>query len=323
MSIQRSARAGLFVLLVVSIVLVGTLFVIRTAAQAGIGNPIKKAKEKVSKTVTPDEKAPPEEPIVFDDVTLELTEARVSKITAAYAEAETFTAGRQPLVEKRTKAADERNKIDEKHGESIRDTQRKRGDVESCYHDGYNEAAQRKGEEYSRRALSDPALLQKYQKAAAENNAAAAAGDSAAIARLNAAMFEEISPTKEDSAAVRKKCGPLPPESAQEKRMNELDKEMASTDEKIRDMDDKAAKALSKKGGMTEEQWGTAMERIKAFLGATANEKASQSSGSKSEGGGSGDSGSGTVKPVRGFTDEESAALHKHLQELRKALGYN
>ena len=304
-------------------------------AGAGIGNPLKKAKEKVEKTVSPEQPAAtkPAEPLVFDDLMLELTEARVAKITAAYKDAGAITAGRPALVERRAKASDEHAKIDEKHGEKVRETQRIRGDIESCYHDGYQAAQERKIQEYSQRALTDPVLRDKFAKAAAENNEAAARGDSAAIARINAVLYAEILPSKEDSVKAREACGPLPPRSASEKRMDELYAEMNSLDKQIRAMDDAAAKALSKKGGLTEQQWGMATERITMFLQQSMNDKGpsgdskGSDSGSGSEGGSGSGSGSGSGAQAAstryaGFTDEELDALFKHRQELRGYLGY-
>ena len=300
---------------------------IPAAADAGIGDMMKKAKDKVTGK-KPVEAAPVDEKVVFDDVVLELTGERLDHLLAAFDKARAINAPRPGLVEKLNKAGDERQAIDEKHGEKVRDLQRKRGDVEVCYHDGYSEAESRRLMEYKDKALTDPVILQKYQKAAAENNAAAAAGDSAALARINAVFKEVASPTREDSANVRKKCGPIPARLPEEIRMEQLDKEMASINQQIYEIDRQVAKAQSEQGGLTEQQWGMAIERIQMYLSATSDRsaKSSDSSG-KSSKGSSGGSGSGSgagsgVPAVRGFTTVEVEALEARLERLRAALGW-
>ncbi|MGE5177038.1 MAG: hypothetical protein ACM3JJ_11775, partial [Hyphomicrobiales bacterium] len=231
-------------------------------AEAGIGNPIKKAKEKLGKAAekatgqSSDQDDAANAEVVFDDATVELTEARITKILAGFDAVRKEGAGRPALVEKRNKLADERGKLEEKEGEKVRELQRKRGDIEVCYNDGYHEARDRKEQEYAQRALTDPALREKFTKIAQENNAAAARGDSAAIARANAAMFAEILPSAEDSAAVRKACGPLPPPSPAEVKLDALGKQVDDVDGQIRDIDDRIAKAQADNGGLTPEQWG-------------------------------------------------------------------
>ena len=124
-------------------------------AGAGLGDFVKKAKQKVTQAVAPEPaaEAAPE----FDDVTVELTAERLDRILVPYRAAEAAGSGRTELVEKLRALSDERDRIWEKDGEKIRDTQQKRGDVESCYHDGYVAAKERRTQEYASKATSDPA----------------------------------------------------------------------------------------------------------------------------------------------------------------------
>lgn len=273
---------------------------IASPADARIG-PLKKLKEKVQKKaetqVAPDassQNAAGDKP-VFDDVTLPLTDARIAGILDAFHKSQKITAGRPALVAQRNKASDDRGKLLDKEGDAIRELQNKRQQVETCYHDGYQAAQDKKGEEYKNRAMSDPALRDKFMKAAMEYNAAAARGDTAAAQKVNATLIGEVFLTKEDSAAVRKSCGSLPPKSAAEIKSEDLDKQIASIDEEIRQLDEKVQ---NESAGMNRQQWGMALERIQLYLEAKKAKKA-----------------------PRQFTDEEVQAIEKRLSELKEAIG--
>jgi len=277
-------------------------------ADARIGNPIKKAKQVVEKTVEPSSQtnAPSSGKIVFDDVTVELTEARVLGIVTACQKSAEAGAGRPALVAKRDQINDEKSKILDKEGDAIRELQNKRDDVQTCYGHEYQAAQERRAHEYTQKVMSgDPALLERNRKLAQEYNAAVQKGDSAAIAKAQGALNGEVLPSREDSLQIRQKCGSPPPKSVAEKRLEELDKQLASLDEQIRDIDKKVAAAQARTGDLTPQQWGMATERIQMYLrghgghGSTPNSKA----------------------PHDGYTDEESKAIEKHWTELRGCLG--
>lgn len=311
------------------------------SAEARIGNPIKKAKEKLQKAVEP--QAEPQaaaesgNDVVFDNVVVELTNARVENIIAAFEKAKEAGAGRSALVERLNQKNDERRKLMDKEGDAMSALRNKRDEINTCYHDGYRKATDQKMEEYKTRAMSDPQLMAKFAKIAQENNAAAARGDSAAIGRANNGILAEMLPSREDSAAIRKSCGALPPKSAAETRLEALDKEIASLDEQIRQIDQRVAKAQAKDVQLTDQQWGVALERTQMYLdGSKSNSNSSGSKKSKSgvganQGGGgqggtsastsNGDQASGTVqiKPRKGFSNAEVEVLEKHLEKLRAA----
>ena len=273
---------------------------IASPASARIG-PLKKLKEKVQKKaeaqVAPDassQNAAGDKP-VFDDVTLPLTDARIAGILDAFHKSQKITAGRPALVEKRNKASDDRGKLLDKEGDAIRELRNKRQEMETCYHDGYQKAQDKKAEEYKNRAMSDPALRDKFMKAAMQYNAAAAKGDSVAAQKLQGTLLGEMLPSKEDSAAVRQACGVMPPKSAAEIKSEDLDKQIASIDEEIRKLDEQVQ---NESAGMNRQQWGMALERIQLYLEAKKAKKA-----------------------PRQFTDEEIQAIEKRLSELKEAIG--
>ena len=320
------------------------LVAIAAPADAGIGNPLKKAKEAaekeaqkaVPKTET-QAPAAPEEQLVFDDVTLELTEARLAAIENAFQKAGEIGAPRPGLVEKRNKASDEMNKIQSESGEKITHLEQKRDEVEGCYQQGYEQARERRTQEYSQRVMSDPKLYEKFKNIAAENNAKAAQGDSAAIAKAQAGILEEFLPTHDDSVQIRQKCGTRPPESPEEKRLAELEKELKSLDAQIQQLDENVAKSQAKESGMNGQQWGMALERIQMYTGGPTSGSGSSGGGKKKKGDSSGDSGSGSgsgsssassgsgsssaSSSRKGFTEEEVKALERHRERLRKYLG--
>jgi len=302
-------------------------------ARAGLGDLMKKAKEKVTQASAPKTAATSPTAAaggkpVFDDTTIELTSDRLDHILGAFKSAAAAGAGRPALAAKLNQVTTERGKLLEKNEESIIETRRKRDEIEVCCHDGYGEARDKRAMEFKDKALTDPAIREKFSKAAAQYNAAAAQGDSTAIAKLNEILQGEILPTAQDSADVRRKCGPKPAVTAAEAKLVELDKQIATLDEQIRAIDEKVADAQAKQGGLNRRQWAMALERIQLFLshqsgdaGRGGGRKGKADTGSSSASSSSGSSGSGAVKAGHGFTQDEIDALEKRMSELRTYMG--
>lgn len=306
------------------------LFVVAAPAHARIGNPIKKAKEKLQKAVQPEAPDAAGDNVTFDNVTLELTNERVEGVIAVFMKAKEAGEGRSELVKQREAKAAEGAKLEEKEGEAMRKLRNKRMDVEQCLQEGYRQAADKKAQEFAQRTASgDPKLLEKYTKIAQQNNAAVRAGDSTATARAQGGILEEYLPSPEDSAAVRKSCGPIPPKSPAEVRAEQIEKDTAALDEKIRQIDERIAKAQAKDAKMTDQQWSVALERLQMYMPATKSNDggghARKKKGEGSEQGGGnggnssgGSSGNGAGK-VRGYTEDEIEVLEKHRDQLRAA----
>jgi hypothetical protein len=268
---DMSRRASLRVWNVLPVSAIAAL-VLAAPAHAGLGDMMKKAKDKALQTTG--KKVEAESPaadakckVEFDEVTLELTDARVQGILAAFKTAGDAGAGRPAMVDTLNQLQEERNALWDKSGEAIQKAQSKRMDVESCYHAGYQDASGRRAKEFSQRALSDPKLMEKFSKLAQENNAAAAKGDTAAMKRMNDAMLAEYVPTPEDSAQVRKQCGPVAPKSAAEARVEQLDGLIRGMEDRIAKLDEKVAKEQSRQRGMDGQQWFMALERIHMYMG--------------------------------------------------------
>ena len=274
-------------------------------ARAGIRDLIKKAKDKAAQATGNKDEATAPAPaakVEFNDVILELTEQRLERIVAAFKAASAASAGRAALAEKRNQVSLERHEVFQKNEEAIRATRGKRDDVEVCYHDGYQEAHDRRTEEYQQKALTDPAIREKFTRAAQEHNAAVARGDSAAIQKVQETVLSVIAPTHEDTLQVRQKCGPIPPRLAAEDKLDALDQQIASLAEQIRAVDEKVSEGQAKEGQLDRKQFAMASERIQMYLAWRQSKSYSKSA-------------------TRGFTPAEIEALEKHLEQLREALG--
>lgn len=286
-----------------AVLICATALAVAVPARAGIGDFAKKAKDKAAQAVGKKEQAAAgDNKVVFDDVILELTGERLDRVVAAFKASSAASAGRPELVKKVNQASDERHAVLEKNAEKIQSTRQKRDEVELCLHDGYLEVQNQRAEEYREKALTDPALRDRFMRAAQEHNAAAARGDSAAIQSLQATLLAEVLPTREDSARVQQKCGPVPPRLPAEDRLDALDKQIASLSEQIRGIDEKAAEAQAEAGGMNRQQFAMATERIQMYLDWRGSKSYSKSA-------------------TRGFTPGEIEALEKRLEQLRAALG--
>jgi len=321
----------------VSLAALVCLAVFAPSANARIGNPMKKAKEKLQKAagLGDQEQTPEGDDVVFDNVMVELTDERVVKIVATFQKYQAENAARQELTDKYNQKDQERNEFKGKNEEASQKLRDKRAEVEACYHEHYRNITERKARELAENPM-DPQRLARNAKLAQENNAAAAKGDSAAIARMQNALNSDFLPSKEDSVQVRTACGTPPPKSAAERRLEQLDQEAADQLEQIRAFDERIAKAQAKEGLLTSQQWSVAIERVHLYAGATSSqdsggggrkkkgEKSEKTEGGGEAGNGGGDKNKGDddakVIYVKGFSKAELKVLARHRAELREAL---
>jgi hypothetical protein len=277
------------------------------SALPGVGKLKKSAEEKAAKSAgvsqeNGQEKGIDNNTVVFDDVTLELTGPRLERIIATYDKANSMSAGRSALVDKLNKAQDERSKYMDKHGDEIQKAREQRDEAERCRHDGLRQMTDQKMADYSQKALSDPAIREKYTQIALQYNAAAASGDTAAIKSAQDAIARVILPTREDTMEVYKKCPAVPAPLPSEAQLAAMDQEIASLSEQVRKFDDKIAQAQAESGDMTREQFGMAAERIQMYRTWRQSKSYSKSA-------------------TRGFTSAEIDALEKYLEKLVAAMG--
>ena len=276
------------------------------SALPGVGKLKKSAEEKAAKAAgVPQENSQQgtidNKTVVFDDVVLELTGPRLEQIIATYDKAKAVSAGRPALAEKLNKAEAERSKHMEKHGEEMQQARQKRDDAASCRHEGLQQMMDQKMAEYSQKALTDPAIRDKFTKIAQQYNSAAASGDSVAIKSAQNAMMQVILPTHDDTMGVYQKCPDPPGPLAAETQLAAMDKDIAALYEQIRQIDNKVAEAQAERGQMTREQFAMAAERIQMYLGWRQSKSYSKSA-------------------TRGFTPAEVDELEKYIHKILAAM---
>jgi hypothetical protein len=305
-----------------ALVTCGAAILALPVAHAGIGDLMKKAKDKASQAVTgkPAPATAADGQVQFDEVTVELTAPRLDKIVQALQKTQAANTARAELVAKLDKLQAERQQVFDKNQKQIEGDRNKRDEAQGCYEHGYQQKASQKMEEFAKRRLSgDPTLVAKHAQAAAQYNEAAAKGDSTAQAKLQEILNSEVMPSKEDSAEVRKACGPLPPKSAAEKKVEDLDHQIADMQDQIRKSDANASGEQAESAGLTNAQWAMAMDRIQAYV--AARPVKSSGAGNAFGLGKSSKSPSAADNEAflsRSFSQAERDAMEKRLEELRK-----
>jgi len=271
-------------------VAVAALVVPVQGASAQLGGLVKKAKDKVveqqvekqvEKRVNPvasDPGAPPK----FDDVTLELTNDRISQIIRGLSAGRAVLDGangspsRATLIAQRDDAARQSADLSQKSSKAFdayyekRDaSQRCRNDAMDASRDKRQAANEARAKEFQPKAMSDPAFREKVMAITQKMAVAQQKGDTAEVRRLmielNGGAPENA---KADSLAADKACGSLPPQPAamaQSEKLNALANKLT---EEIRLLEEKSAATEVKESGMNERQYQMARERIEAYLSA-------------------------------------------------------
>jgi hypothetical protein len=146
----------------------------------------------------------------------------------------------------------------------------------------------------------DPERQKRARETEERAEAAAARGDTtrAKAIRDSSAynMFSDMGYSKEDSAAVDKKCGKPPAPSRQETERDELRKQLREIDGKLADIDADNSGILFKESGLPAGQLGNIKDRASAWVY------------------------SSYTKPPCGYSRNEQKALDERAERLRKVL---
>lgn len=270
-----SPRLGLAARVVtVALLSAATLALNGAPVRAGIGGAIKAAKDKAAKAAGRKQAESPVttgSTVQFDETTLELTGDLLDKLIQCRkaAEAEARPQDRQALVERRDAITKEIGALSAKNGDAIAANANQRGTWTNCMSVALDEIRKKKGEALAQQIMANPASGEKLARLSAEMQQAQMRGDTAAVARLQRETDAMFGPAHADSLAAEKECGPLPPLHPAAVRIEALQKELAQVDQKIRDLDEKLARLLPQKCGMTDEQIHMAWERIELYLART------------------------------------------------------
>lgn len=292
---HSSARAGTILLAIAA-----GLAMALPPAHAGLRDKIKSVKDKAIPGVQKPgaSAAQPGAPPAFDDRTLELTDARLGQVLKGLKAAAAATADRPALIARRDRLHREIDDLQNKHGEKIGDYVTARDLASQCLSEGIAEARRKGFDALVQRGMVDPNSLREIAELSVRANEAQMQGDSAAIRKTNAALEKFSAPTREDTLAARKECGPGPAPFAPALRLTAAQAEHGETFEQIRAMDFKSTAARTKDSGLTEDQMAIAIDRITLYLAAV--KRGSDPSG---------------------FTDVELQALATHKDALAAALG--
>lgn len=290
MSYAYSTRARAFSRRGIAAAVVASLAVPFHGAHAQLGGLVKKAKDRVveqqvanqvEKRVNP-AASNPGAPPKFDDVTLELTNDRVSQIIRGLSAGRAVLDGangspsRATLIAQRDQAANQSADLAQKNSKAIDAYTVKRDESQRCRNDAIHASREKRQhandqrmKELQAKAMSDPAFREKAIAMAQKMAVAQQKGDTAEVHRL---MIELNGGAPEsdnvDSLAADKACGSLPAQPAamvQSEKLNALANKLT---ESIRQLEQQAAETEVKESKLTERQYQMARERIEAYLSA-------------------------------------------------------
>jgi hypothetical protein len=259
-------------------------------ASAQLGGFVKKAKDRVveqqvekqvEKRVNPtasDPGAPPK----FDDVTLELTNDRISQIIRGLSAGRAVLDGangspsRTTLVTRRDEAARQSAELSQQNSKAFDAYYQKRDASMRCRNDAIHASREKRDQandqrmkELQAKAMSDPAFREKVMALTQKMAVAQQKGDTVELRRL---MVEMTGASPEsanaDSLAADKACGSLPPQPAAMVQADKLNKQAEKLSEDIRQLEETAAETEVKESKLTERQYQMARERIEAYLSA-------------------------------------------------------
>ncbi|MHB1329565.1 MAG: hypothetical protein ACYC2K_15315 [Gemmatimonadales bacterium] len=270
-----------------------------TGAQGQIGGMLKKAKKQMEQAVTG---APAESPIPFDDVILELTDARLAQVVSGLEAGRAIVSGGQDgpslasLSQDRERAIDERVRLHDANSAAIERYRQSSLRIRDCRDEAFGAIERAQQERYTERVVSDPALQQVMMSLAQELAAATQAGDTVAMRRVHRRLQEaaRIAVSAADSAAIDSRCGRMPAAPAVLAQIDSLEGRERNATQAIRRIEERASSEEVAASGLDARQLGMARERIILFLSAPAD------------------------RPARGFSPTERTTLGSRRSELQR-----
>ncbi len=262
LSMIRPARA-------LGLLVAAALFALPAYAQ-GLGGLIKKKLEKPKETAQQGADQPP----VFDAFTLEITQERIEKLTAAKRAVLTFAQGPTgpAAYEKQLVPLDNRQvAIYEKQVDNINDWDQKRRDYENCVDSILIVIGDRKQAQFG--SLGDPAQMRKLMELGQAMLVAQQKGDTSGIRKIAEEIDRMKAPTRADSAEAMKHCAyPTPPPLVKE--WLGLKRPIDSLTNLKQDAEAKQAKIEEPISGMNPRQTAIFCERIKQYADQLKKKKA-------------------------------------------------
>lgn len=247
------------------------------AASAQLGGLVKKARDKVVENQVEKQiekrASDPGAPPKFDDVTVELTTERVAQMIKGLTAGRGVLAGREALANRRdvvsTKSADlssQNNKLISAFREKFYENERCRNDAMRESREKRRAVEEKEIKEMQAKAMSDPAIREKWVAIAQKMGEAQARGDMDAVMKLGAELGLKPDNPRPDTLAADKSCGRPPAAPAVLAQIDSLDGIAKELTEQIRKMEEKSAATEVTQSGLTERQFFMARERIEAYL---------------------------------------------------------
>jgi hypothetical protein len=273
-------------------------------AHAGLGDLVKKAKDKAAQAVVgkpstgASQAGGAASPPVFTDDLLELTEPRLGQVLKGLEAGNKVLAGRAPLVQKRDRLQNEAGALIDQNGKAMDAAREKHDAAARCWSEFLDARKSERDEQMQQTVMNDPVMREKMMSLAMEMAEAQAAGDTAAMSKLQRQAAALTGPTHADSVAARQKCGAVPPPHPLDVKVQALQREAAATDEQLRANDEQSVEAQVKASGFEPAQFAMARERLIMWLQAIRASKALP----------------------RGFSEGELAAFDARRAEIETAL---
>ena len=256
------------------------------AASAQLGGLVKKARDKVVENQVEKQvdkrtgnASSPGAPPKFDDVTVELTSERLAGVirglTAGRAvlDGTSGSPGRATLVTRRDESANKSASLSSDNAKLLDAYTEKRDASERCRDDAMrasrdkrSAAADQRNKELQAKAMSDPAYREKVIALTQKMGEAQARGDTVALKKIMAEFGLTADDAKPDTIAADRACGPLPSKPAVLVQIEQLDAQVRTLSDQIRQLEEKSAATEIKDSGLNERQFLMARERIEAYL---------------------------------------------------------
>jgi hypothetical protein len=219
--------------------------------------------------------------VAFDSNTVELTAARVDRLIKGLRARRDVLNGRRgapswnAMVTQRDAASNAAADLVTRKGPEMDAYRERRDSIARCRDEAFGEKRRARQQQSFQRAASDPDFMRQTAELSQRIMEAQQRGDTAAVTRLtkeaNNLMYE---PTREDTLAVDRHCGRLPPPPASVAQLDSLRALEDSLNAQLRQREQDADSAALGSGGanMTKGQLHLAQERTEMFLAKLASE---------------------------------------------------
>lgn len=241
---------------------------------------------------------------VFDTVVLALTSARLDQVMKGLRARQQVLSGQRgapswnAMVSQRDAAVNAASNLVETKGAEMEAWRERRERITQCRDDAFGEKRQAREQSNMQRAMSDPDFMRRSVELSQRLMEAQQRGDTAAVNRLAKEANDLMgAPTREDTLAVDRHCGRVPPPPASQVQLDSLRALEDSLNAQLRLREQQADSVAIGASGMTAAQLAMGQERAEMFLAKLAAEG-----------------------PLCGFTEVEITALKARRAELDELL---